>query len=194
MVPSSILATQLLKNVQTGDGNTGRWLTSKTKYDASRYIRWVSFKVGCPWQPSRVIIKFILLFSNNNKTPEIYVVIFNFKFQPPPSPKKWPGTTSSRPPSHAAKMSCGPLKGAVHFARMPSQPKFPWVHLFLFSSSLLWQIFTATAILFSNWKIKRKRSTFYFTENQDLKTTWKFQKFPPPYLRMVRRHKREKGK
>jgi hypothetical protein len=148
------LAAQLLKNVQTGDGNTGRWLTSKTKYDASRYIRWVSFKVGCPWQPSRVIIKFIWLFSNNNKTPEKCRHIW---FQPPPSPKKWPGTTSSRPPSHAAKMSCGPPKGAVHFARMPSQPKFPCVHLFYSLLSFYGRIFTSTAILFSNWKIKRWR-------------------------------------
>jgi hypothetical protein len=46
-----------------------------------------------------------------------------------------------------------------------------------------------------NQNVENKRSTFYFTENQDLKKRYrKFQKFPPPYLRMVRRHKREKGK
>lgn len=52
----------------------------------------------------------------------------------------------------------------------------------------------ATAILFSNWKIKRWREqiNILFHGKSRFEKTKKFQKFPPPYLRIVKDDTKEK--
>lgn len=129
------------------------------------------------------------------QTPEIDVVIFNFKFQPPPSPKKWPGTTSSRPPSHAAIRCRVGLQKVRCISHVCQVNRNFLEFIFFYSLLLLWQNIHGDRHIVFQLKNQKEKINILFHGKSRFENDMKISKIPPSLFKNgKRRHKREKGK